>query len=56
MKKRIYRLMSENDLSYRPFGLVKKNRILEACRTPMPSKPRTKRPYEIWASYDQNQG
>jgi transposase InsO family protein len=41
-KKRIYRLMSENDL------LVKKNQILKACRTPMPSKPRTKRPNEIW--------
>jgi len=41
-KKRIYRLMSKHDL------LVKKDRIIKACRTPMPSKPRTEHPNDIW--------
>lgn len=41
-KKRIYRLMRENNL------LVKRNQVTKARRTPMPSKPRAKRPNEIW--------
>lgn len=41
-KKRIYRLMGENNL------LVKRNQVAKARRTPMPSKPRTDRPNDIW--------
>lgn len=41
-KKRIYRLMKENNL------LVSKNTKLKACRTPLKAKPRANRPNQIW--------
>jgi len=41
-KKRIYRLMKENNL------LVGKNLKLKACRTPLKAKPRANRPNHIW--------
>jgi transposase InsO family protein len=41
-KKRIYRLMKENNL------LVGKNIRLKACRTPLKAKPRANRPNHIW--------
>jgi putative transposase len=41
-KKRIYRLMKENNL------LVGKNMKLKACRTPLKAKPRANRPNQIW--------
>ena len=41
-KKRIYRLMKENNL------LVSKNTRLKACRTPLKPKPRANRPNHIW--------
>lgn len=41
-KKRIYRLMKENNL------LVGKNTKLKACRTPLKAKPRGNRPNQIW--------
>ena len=41
-KKRIYRLMKENNL------LVGKNTRLKACRTPLKAKPRANRPNHIW--------
>jgi transposase InsO family protein len=41
-KKRIYRLMKENNL------LVSRNLRLKACRTPLKPKPRPNRPNQIW--------
>jgi len=41
-KKRIYRLMKENNL------LVGRNMKLKACRTPLKTKPRANRPNHIW--------
>lgn len=41
-KKRIYRLMKENNL------LVSKNIRLKACRRPLKAKPRSNRPNHIW--------
>jgi putative transposase len=41
-KKRIYRLMKENNL------LVSKNTRLKACRTPLKPKPRANKPNHIW--------
>jgi putative transposase len=41
-KKRIYRLMKENNL------LVSKNTRLKACRTPLKAKPRANKPNQIW--------
>jgi len=41
-KKRIYRLMKENDL------LVGKNTRLKACRSPLRPKPMANRPNHIW--------
>jgi putative transposase len=41
-KKRIYRLMKENNL------LVGKNTKLKACRTPLKAKPQANRPNHIW--------
>jgi len=41
-KKRIYRLMKENNL------LVCRNMKLRACRTPLKAKPRACRPNQIW--------
>jgi putative transposase len=41
-KKRIYRLMKENNL------LVSKNMRLKACRTPLKAKPRANQPNHIW--------
>ena len=41
-KKRIYRLMKENNL------LVGRNMKLKACRTPLKAKPRANRPNHIW--------
>lgn len=41
-KKRIYRLMKENNL------LVSRNTRLKACRTPLKAKPRANRPDHIW--------
>ncbi len=41
-KKRIYRLMKENNL------LVGRNTRLKACRTPLRAKPRANRPNQIW--------
>jgi len=41
-KKRIYRLMKENNL------LVSRNTRLKACRTPLKPKPRANRPNQIW--------
>jgi transposase InsO family protein len=41
-KKRIYRLMEENNL------LVCRNTKLKACRTPLKAKPRANKPNQIW--------
>ena len=41
-KKRIYRLMKENNL------LVGRNTKLKACRTPLKAKPRANKPNQIW--------
>jgi hypothetical protein len=41
-KKRIYRLMKENNL------LVGKNTLLKACRTPLKANPRANKPNQIW--------
>ena len=41
-KKRIYRLMKENNL------LVGRNMKLKACRTPLKAKPHANRPNHIW--------
>lgn len=41
-KKRIYRLMKENNL------LVTRNMKLKACRTPLKAKPKANKPNQIW--------
>lgn len=43
-KKRIYRLMKENNL------LVQKNQRIRACRTPLKSKPKATRVNQIWGT------